>query len=57
MPPPIAKPGESQRKPDDYLDLMKLEVLRKPEDQTDHTVKVILLEDVEGRLFHSFLNY
>ncbi|KAI6183311.1 RIBOSOMAL-L9 domain-containing protein [Aphelenchoides bicaudatus] len=48
VPPPVAKPGESQRKPDAYLDLMKLEVIREPKDQEQHTVKVILLEDVEG---------
>lgn len=48
MPPPVVKPNESQRRPDDLLNLMKLEVIREPKDQEQHTVKVILLEDVEG---------
>ncbi|KAI6240245.1 RIBOSOMAL-L9 domain-containing protein [Aphelenchoides fujianensis] len=46
--PPKTPPGERQRPPTDFQDLQKYEVVRTPEQKEDYTIKVILLEDVEG---------
>lgn len=54
--PPISKPGEAQRRPDELPDIMKYTVVREPKDQQPHTVKVILLEDIEGSSLRSTLS-
>lgn len=52
MAPPKTPGGGVQRRPEEFQDLMKYEVVSEPKDLLPHTVKVILLEDIEGLFFY-----
>ncbi|KAI6181599.1 RIBOSOMAL-L9 domain-containing protein [Aphelenchoides besseyi] len=54
VPPPVTPEGGRQRPPTDLQDLQKYEAIKSPDEKPDYMIKVILLEDVEGRIGQQF---